>query len=382
VTEQPIRRGAILLALNACMFIFGVVLLLMGALLPELHVSGNRAGGLGSFPLLGILAATIVIGPILDKAGAKPVLAVALAMVTAALATMASLTSYSALAAAALVYGFGGGILNTATNALVSVLSASGRGAALNLLGCSFSLGGIAAPLLMSLASGRWPASTVLHVLAVAPALALLLILALRFPRAAQAGTPIRTLARALSHPIVWLIGALLFFESGDENCMFVWAGKVSADMFHLAGGKASLMLVALSVALGVGRLLAAFSLKKIGSRPLLLLASGLIFAGAIVVRAAAAFGGVMAGFVLIGLGLSPVFPTALGVAGDRFPDETGTVFGAIMTTALVGGTAGPTIGGWAAGYGPRAVLIVPLVASIAIAVLALIATRTTSTQR
>lgn len=376
MSEQPIRRGAILLAMNACMFIFGVVLLLMGALLPQLHVSGHRAGGLGSFPLLGILAATVVIGPVLDKAGAKPVLAAGLAMVTLALATVGSLDSFAALAAAALVYGFGGGILNTATNALVAVLSASGRGAALNLLGCFFSLGGIAAPLLMAMAAGRWPASTVLHVLAGAPAAVLLLILPLRFPRAEQAGTPIRTLLRSLNHPTVWLIGALLFFESGDENCMFVCAGKVAAELLQLEAARASLVLAVLSMALGAGRLLAAFGLRKLGSRNLLLLGAAITFAGAMVVRAAAGMDGVTAGFALIGLGMSAIFPTALGVAGDRFPGETGTVFGAIMTIALVGGTAGPAIGGWAEGFGPRAVLLVPCVAAVAVGALAMVAAR------
>ena len=110
-----------------------------------------------ALPAAGILAATVLIGPLLDKLGAKPVLAVGLGLITVALASMPSLASYPALAAAALLYGFGGGILNTATNALVSELSAAGRRVALNLLGFSFSLGAVTAPLLMSLARGGFP---------------------------------------------------------------------------------------------------------------------------------------------------------------------------------------------------------------------------------
>lgn len=49
-------------------------------------------------------------------------------------------------------------------------------------------------------------------------------------------------------------------------------------------------------------------------------------------------FASMVTGIVIIGLGMSAIFPTALGVAGDRFPRETGTVFGAIMAVALVGG--------------------------------------------
>jgi len=170
------HRGARLLAVNASMFVFGVILLLMGSLLPSLNVSGARAGSLGSFPLLGILAVTIVIGPVLDKVGAKPVLALGLGLVAAALAAMPSLSAYPALAAAALAYGLGGGILNTATNAVVSELSASGRGAALNLLGFSFSLGAVTAPLLMAFASRRFSTAAILYALAAAPAAVLVAV--------------------------------------------------------------------------------------------------------------------------------------------------------------------------------------------------------------
>ncbi|HVN07320.1 MAG TPA: MFS transporter [Bryobacteraceae bacterium] len=370
------RRAALLLTVNACMFVFGVVLLLMGSLLPHLDVSGARAGNLGSLPLMGILAVTVVIGPALDKLGAKPMLALGLGLVAAALAAMPSMSSYPLLAAAALVYGVGGGILNTATNAVVSELSAYGRGAALNLLGFSFSLGAVSAPLLMSFASRRFPASAILYLLAAPPAAVLLLILALPFPRPTNTATPLRELLRVLNHPVVWITGVLLFFESGNENCMFVWAGKMMKDTRGLAVSRADLALVCLSMALGAGRLLAALGMKRLGSRKLLLSSAAMILAGTAVVRAGATFGGMMLGFALLGLGMAAVFPTALAVAGDRFPEQTGTAFGAIMTAALVGGTAGPSVGGWLAGSGLMDVLFVPLTAAIGITVCTLAASR------
>lgn len=358
------------------MFVFGVVLLLMGSLLPSLTLDSARAGSLGSFPLIGILAATIFIGPVLDKAGAKPALTVSLALIAMALIVMPALVSFQALAAAALIYGLGGGVLNTATNALISSLNASGRGAALNLLGFSFSLGAVAAPLLMSLLTSRFPPSTVLRILAIPPAVVLIAVLILRFPPPVLSETPLPKLLKVLNHPVVWLIGLLLFFESGDENCMFVWAGRVVRDVLHLAAERADLALVGLSIALGVGRLLAAFWLDWVGSRNLLLVAAGVTIAGVIVARSYETFGGMIAGFAVIGLGMSATFPTALGVLGDQFPNETGTVFGAVMTVALVGGSSGPLVGGWLAGSSPARVLLVPAAAATAIAVLTLIVLR------
>lgn len=370
------HRTALIAAVNACMFIFGVVLLLMGSLLPTLDVNGARAGSLGSFPLIGILAATLLIGPILDKAGAKPALAISLILIATALAAIPSLHGYAALAIAALVYGLGGGVLNTATNALVSDLSATGRGSALNLLGFSFSLGAIAAPLLMSVTGRHLSPSTVVRVLAALSALVLIPVLALPFPAPTHSHTPLRSLLRVLRHPLVWLFGALLFFESGNENCMFVWAGKLTGDLLHLAARRADLSLLGLSIALGAGRLIAAGGLKKIGGRNALLLSTGVVIAGAVVAIREESFAGIIAGFAIIGLGLAAIYPTALGMAGDYFPYQTGTVFGAIMTVALLGGVAGPMVGGWAAAANPKNVLAVPLIAAVSVALLTLVICR------
>jgi len=371
-----IRRFALVLTANACMFVFGVVLLLMGSLLPSLEVNYVQAGSLGSFPLAGILAATILVGPVLDTAGAKPVLAAGLAMVAGAVGLLPSLHTYGALAVGALVYGFGGGILNTATNALVADLSASGRGAALNLLGFSFSLGALAAPLLMSTVGGRLGTASVLHILAAGTALILVPVLIFRFPAATYAGTRLAELLRVLSHPLVWLFGALLFFESGSENSMFVWAGKIVAGMFNATPERAGWALVGLSAAIGAGRLGATFLLRVLGNRRTMLLSAAVAVTGAMVAYNSREFSLAVLGMVVIGLGLASIYPTALGIAGDRFPRQTGTVFGAIMAVSLVGGTAGPSICGSLAATGLRNILWVPMIAAVAVASLTVLVTR------
>jgi MFS transporter, FHS family, glucose/mannose:H+ symporter len=372
----PAAPGAQIVLVNACMFVFGIVLLLMGSLLPTLRVSAAHAGSLGSLPLAGVLIATIVIGPVFDKAGAKRILALSLILVAGALAVMPWLTTYPALAAAAIIYGLGGGILNTVTNALVSVLRASSRASSLNLLGFSFSLGAIAAPLLMSVAHGRLSSAATLPLLAAAPALILLLLLPMRFPPGLRAGTPPRVLLQSLLHPAIWIFAVLLAFESANENCVFVWAGKLTADVFRVSGNRADLALVAVTVALGAGRLIASFVSHRLNSWVLLLLSCAVLVCGSGIAAISASthngYAGMIAGLTILGVGMAPIFPTTLAIAGDRFPTETGTVFGAIMAVALIGGTSGPLLGGWLAARSPAQVLFVPLVAALAIALLSL----------
>ena len=180
----------------------------------------------------------------------------------------------------------------------------------------------------------------------------------------------LKDLLKVLHQPLVWLFGILLFFESCNENCMFVWAGKVAQDLLHTSAQRAEMVLLGLSAALGAGRLLAVLWLQWIGNRNTVLFSAGITIAGAITVLSSATFVGVATGFCIIGLGLSAIFPTILGMAGDRFPRETGTVFGAIITVGLVGGVAGPMLGSWAATFTPAMVLAVPLVAATGVAAL------------
>ncbi len=372
------HRSFLLAAADACMFVFGVVLLLMGSLLPSLQVTYSQAGNLGSFPLAGILAATLLVGPILDLFGAKPVLAVALLLIAASLALMSALDSYRGLAASAFTYGLGGGLLNTAANALVSELSSGGRASALNLLGFFFSLGAILAPLTLSSLGGNFSVAVVLRSLAILCLLILGLVLALRFPPGAKLATGLRSLLAVLNHPAVWLFAGLLFFESGSENSMFVWASKIAGDGLRIAPEHANVALVALSAALGVGRLAAMLWLRWLGSGRTIWLSAGIVVAGSLVVLRANQLSSMVVGMLVIGLGLAPIFPTALGMAGDRFPKETGTVFGAVMTVALMGGTAGPKLAGTIASYGLRRILLIPVLSAVIVALLtATIAKRT-----
>jgi fucose permease len=52
---------------------------------------------------------------------------------------------------------------------------------------------------------------------------------------------------------------------------------------------------------------------------------------------------------VALGAALAAIFPAVLGVAGSRYPDHSGTVFGILFTMALSGGMTLPWVTGQAA---------------------------------
>ncbi|HEX4020833.1 MAG TPA: MFS transporter [Acidobacteriaceae bacterium] len=364
------NRTALIFTINACMFIFGFVLFLMGTLLPSLHVSYAQAGSLGSFPLIGILIASVLVGPVLDIHGAKQVLILALILIAGSLALIPSLQLYWQLAICCLAYGFGGGVLNTAANVLIADLHVESRASALNLLGFFFSVGAVLAPLLMSTISGELRPSIVLRILAALTAAVLIPVTLFEFPPPLKAGVQLRNLFLVLNQPAVWLFGILLIFESGSENCMFVWSSKIAAEALHTTPAQANLALVGLSVALGIGRLIAVFWLHWLGNLGTIWLSTSLVLVGVSIALTAHGLFAMVSAMTVIGLGISAIFPTVLGLAGDRFSCETGTVFGTIIALGLVGGVAGPTLGGHAIAYGPLHVLWIPAVSAVAVAVL------------
>ncbi len=177
--------------------------------------------------------------------------------------------------------------------------------------------------------------------------------LVLDFPSPAASRPGLAPLLSVLAHPAVWLFGGLLFFESGSENCMFVWSSKIVALLTGARAERANLALAGLSAAFGIGRLLAVLWIRWLGNRCTIWLSCAMATLGALFASTNHSFLTATAGIVVLGLGLSAIFPTVLGLAADRFPKETGTVFGVIIGMALVGGTTGPSLAARLAEVGP-----------------------------
>jgi fucose permease len=82
----------------------------------------------------------------------------------------------------------------------------------------------------------------------------------------------------------------------------------------------------------------------------------------------------IFAGTALIGLSYGPIFPTTLAIAGDRYPERAGTVFGLLFSIALMGGMLFPwTVGQVSQQISVRAGLIIPSLGGVGITLLSII---------
>jgi MFS transporter, FHS family, glucose/mannose:H+ symporter len=359
------------------MLVFGIVLAILGtvfglpAMRARLQMSLAQQGTLFLLLYLGIFIASLVVGPLIDHVGNKVNLLASCLIVAAAMALFAQAHSFTTASTAAILLGIGGGGLNTCSNVLVSDLFAERRGPMLNLLGIFFGVGALSIPLLAASIEGNFTMPQLFSFCALLATACTLWCAAISFPPAKTTQAfAWRELLEVTKCDGVLLLAFILFAESGNEACIAGWTSTF-VDVRGYAPRTATLVLAAYWAGLMLSRLLAARLLRKIRKSQLVMLAAFLSLAGCALLLCARSLMLLFVGTALIGLSYGPIFPTALAVAGDRYSQRAGTVFGLLFSIALLGGMLFPwSVGQVSQRIGVRAGMIVPVLGAISIVAL------------
>jgi FHS family glucose/mannose:H+ symporter-like MFS transporter len=368
----------------AGIFVFGLVMAILGAILPSLFeridFNKSEAGNLFLFMNLAMLGMSVVFGPVVDRFGYRAFLALCSLLVAVSFLLFTLAPSYFFLIAAAVVLGIGGGGLNGGSNALTSDLNPESRSAALNLLGIFFGFGALLIPLLIGTLLGILGLAAILVVAIVLSLIPFAFFLLLRFPPAKQAqGFPLRQAACVVGSPLLWLCGLLLFFQSGNEFTVGGWISTYLNEHFRFSPPAAALVLSGYWGMMMLGRLIVSRRLVKVLKNETLVLASAVLALAATGLVVAASSGPLAAlGVILTGLGFAAIFPTTLAIAGEAFSELTGTAFSVIFMIALSGGMIAPWLTGKVAqGSSLRSGLLIPVVSCLMIILIQLMIMRT-----
>ena len=352
----------------AGMFVFGIVMAILGAILPSLFarisMGKAEAGNLFLIMNFAMLIMSLLFGPVVDRFGFKLFLILCSLLVAVAFGLLAAASSYGLIVLAVVVLGFGGGGLNGGTNALTSDINPEGRGSALNLLGIFFGFGALLIPFLIGTLLG-WAGMKNILLLAAALSLVPLALFVLSlFPKPKQAqGFPLRRAAGIVNDPLLWLCAFILFFESGNEFTMGGWVSTYLHEYFGAPAAAASLVLAGYWAAIMAGRLAASRVVHRLKNETLVMVSAGLALAAAVLLVAAPGRNLASVGAVLIGLGFAAIYPTTLAIAGEHFAALSGTAFSLIFTVALSGGMLCPWLAGKIAQTASlRQGLIIPIV--------------------
>src|ERR1700691_1887054 len=149
----------LILAAIVAIFIYGMIAAMLGTILPELsdrfRLSPSQNGTIALAQALGLIIASLAVGPLLDNEGKKLGLILGLTFIAIALFALPRSPSFRSILVLLFVLGVGSGIVVTAANSLVSDAGEANRGVALNLTTLFFGLGGLATPFIAANLSRR-----------------------------------------------------------------------------------------------------------------------------------------------------------------------------------------------------------------------------------
>jgi fucose permease len=350
-------------------FVYGMIAAMLGTILPDLsdrfRLTPTQNGTIAFAQALGLIVASVGVGPLLDTQGDKAGLILGLAFIAVALFWLPRSRGFLSIAVLMFLLGVGGGIVVTGANALVSAVSEAHRASALNLVNLFFGLGGLATPFISAnLFQRNWV--RLCYTVASLTVLALAVQAATTMP--APSGAAVFVLSEAggiLGRPLLFLLGFFLFLYITCEVGVWNWLPR------HLIaqGIPESRALNILSLGFALGLLIG-----RVGVSPVLIRVPPVyVTLAASIAMAVTTFlmlrtRNPEVAFVLVfiaGLSMAPVFPTTLAMVGNAFPRMSGTAIGFVITCGWIGLAVSSRLIGVVAGGDPqrlkKALRVIPI---------------------
>src|SRR5579862_1156674 len=270
----------LILAAILAIFVYGMIAAMLGTILPDLsarfHLTPRQNGQIAFAQALGLILASIAVGPLIDNEGKKVGLVLGLALITLALFLLPQSKGFRSIMMYLFLLGLGGGIIVTAANALVSDISSERRATTLNLLNLFFGLGGLATPFISANLFKR-NSVRLCYTVAVLTGITLLIHIITPMPPPSGARSfDFADVGPVLGRPVLFLLALFLFLYVSCE--VGVWNWLVQHLIAQGIPQSRALNILSLGFALGllIGRVAVSPILISV-SAPLVTLAAAIL---------------------------------------------------------------------------------------------------------
>ena len=352
---QTYSKSRLIPAMILGIFTYGLIAALLGTVLPELDkkfgLSAEQSGLIAAMQALGLMIASVAVGPIVDNKGKKTGIVAGLSGITLGLVGLIYAESYEVVLASMLVLGLGGGMLVTGSNALISDVAEEKRASALNLLNMFFGLGTMVTPLLKANIDALSPTYALPLALAGFAGFTLLVnVFTPMPPPTGERAFVASEAASLLQQPALFLLSLMLFLYVACEVGVFNWLVKYLVDEQGVEISYAQNVL-ALGFALGllIGRVVASGILLAVSEIKVTLFATTAMLVTTFAMLQVGDPVLVGVSVFVAGLAMAPMFPTTLGICGNVFTKMTGTAMGIVITSGWIGLTLSSYIIGFVA---------------------------------
>ena len=327
--------------------------LLIPSLIRSIEVAfGQTDAGIGIVYLVYALAyasGSFGGGPLTERLGRRPVLGVAVLITGLGAAGLGLAPTWAAFVGAALLAGAGAGCLDGGANGVVLDVFRDGRGRAMNLLHMSFSVGALAAPLVVgTLVEGGIPWQAVAIETGAVVCLLAVAYVIVPMPsgrrRTEDASTRLPVTAGGHAGRTL-LTGPLLLLGIAIAAYVACEIGVSSWLVRFLEPAPLTTATLALSLywaGLTVGRLVSSAIADRFDHLRFTIasaLAMAVLVAAAVLVPSLPLS---IAAFAVAGVASGPVFPMIVAIAGERYPERSAAVAGSLVGMAVIGSTIYP----------------------------------------
>ncbi|MDD4518366.1 MAG: MFS transporter, partial [Limnochordia bacterium] len=335
---------------HLALLLLGILMNIIGPTLPfviaDYEISLLTAGTVFTLMSVGRLIAVLFGGSISDIYGRKPLIVFGSMLLSLSLAGYGLAKTWLSHLFFIFTTGLSYGLLDIAVNALIADLYPENRGFALNRLHAFFGIGSCLGSLIAGIylsMSTNWRA--LFFIIAACALLYCISSFCLIYPQA-DSSTSRKldpSVVRAIGGNIAfWLLAITMFAYTGVGHGIVGWLNQYLSATFTFTPLAASLVLSLYNLGLSAGRLTCSRLSSSLGYRGTILLCTG----GAAVFLGMAVFGQALPlitiGFMLTGFFLAGLFPTAIAMGSDLFPQSIGTVSGLLITSASLGGMVIP----------------------------------------
>ncbi|SDT51373.1 Fucose permease [Paenibacillaceae bacterium GAS479] len=338
---------------------------LLGSAWPEMHQELNSPLGLAGLLSMTITVGTIVSslfsGPIINRFGTGKVTLVSCMLTAGALVGFSFAPSVAWLVVFAIPLGVGGGAVDAGLN---NYVAAHYKAHHMSWLHCFWGVGATLGPIIMaqSMMSGSWREgySSVAYiqlglVVLLLITLPLWRLMELRYHRSSepeltdsiQPEEGSDKTIRPLKIKGVKLALMTFLFYCGVESTLGLWGSSYLVSTKGLPADQAAHWLSLYFAGITIGRFITGFITFKFSNRDLIRGGQWLAVAGTLLMILPLPPLFSLAGFMIVGLGLAPIFPCMLHETPVRFgKSQSQTIMGYQMAVAYTGSTLMPPLFG------------------------------------
>jgi MFS family permease len=354
-------------------FLFAGWVVRIPAVKAEVHASAGELGLALLCVSFGAVAVMAPVGRLCLRYGNHPVIAVSAVVLCAAVALPAQVHSVLGLGGVLLLFGAGYGAMNVGINSAAVDLVASIRRPVMPAFHAAYSMGGLIGASLGGLLANELTAAQHLGLLAV---FGMLVTVAAGIPLLRSRVAPARNTPRpaeaapgvsAVRGPmlLVVLLGLVALCDAYGEGALADWGTLHLSSDLHATASVAAAGFAAYSLAMTTGRLSGTHLVERFGPIRVMVVGAGLACAGMLVAAMSPWLPLALGGFLLVGLGLSNIFPLAIDRAGALNGPKGVATASMLGYGGMVMGP--PIIGFLAQGVGlPQALLSVAVLAGLA----------------